>query len=556
MRTSVVLISLICNLAVSAVFAQSTVTATDLQHHRWVLQSINGEALPATEGKGKVPELDFGEAMHVTGNLGCNQFNGQAVLRDGAFLIEAMVSTRMMCPPPWGDIELTVQTLLGSESAISLDAAKKLTLAAADTTLVFRLEDWVAAANRSQEQSPEEPRGFHARGSRTGYTTEPPPFGGRNSPAGEVDEADVEIDPAFRFPSIDAAFEPWNEWKRRQNSENGLQLSAHYSTMYQGVSDSLTEDDKASAGVLRATARWTLVGKDTPNHGSLNIMLDHRHGFRDETPAGNTASQAGYIGVTSLFYNDQGFSVINLNWQQAFNDGNTGLIVGRYDPNDYMNVLGYVNPWSIFSNLAVNLDTSIALPDSSWGIGAGHWLNDQVYVLGGINDANGFGSDDLEFFEGGSEFFTFAHIGWTPSKDERYFKNVHVMAWHVDEREDLGIESANGVALAANWTFDDKWMPFARLGFSKGSAPIYNESFTLGIIRKLLYRSDLVGIAANHGSPPDDSLRDQTSIEAFWRFQFSENLAITPSLQLLKDPALNPVDDIVWVFGVRARLTF
>ena len=555
MRTRAVLISLICNLAVSAAFAQSTVTATDLQHHRWVLETINDDALPVTENKGKIPELDFGEQMQVTGNMGCNQFNGQAVLRDGFFLIEAMASTRMMFPPPWGDIEIAVQTALGHESTISLDVEKNLTLQTADTTLIFRLEDWVAAAQAEGGMPDEVAHGFHSRGSRIGYTKSPPVFGGRNSPSGEIDEADVEIDAAFRFPSFDAAFEPWTAWKKRQNEEHGLQFSAHYSTTYQSLSDSIGSEDQASAGVLRGTAKWTLVGRDTPNHGSLNVMLDHRHNFRDETPA-NLGGQAGYIGQTGMLYTDQGFSVINLNWQQAFRDGYTGLIVGRYDPNDYMNVLGYVNPWSIFSNLAINLDTTIALPDASWGIAAGSFVNEQWYVMGGINDANGLGSDNLEFFDGGSEFFTFAHIGWTPSKDERYFKSVHVMTWHVDEREDLGIDSAHGVALAANWTFDDRWMPFARLGFSKGSAPIYNESVTLGVIHKFMYRSDLVGIAANHGSPPDNSLRDQTSVEAFWRFQFSQNVAITPSLQLLIDPALNPVDDKIWVFGVRARITF
>jgi porin len=555
MRTRAVLISLICNLAVSSAFAQSKVTATDLQHHRWVLETINGDALPATENKGKIPELDFGEQMRASGNTGCNQFNGQAVLRDGFFLIEAMTSTRMMCPPPWGDIEIAVQTALGHESTISLDVEKNLRLRTADTTLVFRLEDWVAAAQAKGGRSGQVAHGFHSRGSKIGYTKSPPAFGGRTSPSGEIDEADVEIESAFRFPSFDAAFEPWTAWKKRQNEEHGLQFSAHYSTLYQSLSDSIGSEDKASAGVLRGTVKWTLVGRDTTNHGSLNVMLDHRHNFRDETPA-NLAGQAGYIGVTGLLYSDIGFAVTNLNWQQAFNDGNTGLIVGRYDPNDYMNVLGYVSPWTNFSNLAVNLDTSVALPDSSWGVAGGTYISDQVYVMGGVNDANGLGSDNLEFFGGGSEFFTFAHIGWTPSKDERYFKNVHVMTWHVDERKDLGIDSAHGVALAANWTFDDRWMPFARLGFSKGSAPIYNESVTLGVIHKFMYRSDLVGLAANHGSPPDSNLREQTSVEAFWRFQFSENVAITPSLQLLIDPALNPVDDKIWVFGVRARITF
>ena len=297
--------------------------------------------------------------------------------------------------------------------------------------LVFLLATCSVIAQESEEatndeaateQTEEHPKGYSARRSKTGYAKERPRFGGRTSPEGEIVESDTELDPAFRFPKIDAAMEPWTAWKTELNEDSGIAFSAHYSTMYQGLSDALPgTDDKSSAGVLRGTMQWTPVGRGTANKGSLNVMLDHRHGFRDTTPAG-IANSAGYIGLTGLFYNDMGFAVINLNWQQGFNDGDTGLIVGRYDPNDYMNVLGYVNPWTIFSNLAINLDASVALPDSSWGIGAGHWLTDQFYVLGGINDANGLGSDDLEFFDGGAEFFKYAHVGWSPSKSRSLFQ--------------------------------------------------------------------------------------------------------------------------------------
>ena len=121
--------------------AEPSITAEDLQHHRWVLESIDGEPLPDTDGNGKVPELDFGEQMRVSGNLGCNQMNGQAVLHDGFFLIEAMATTRMMCSEPWNGIELKLQAALGSESTATLDERGYLTLASADTTLVYRLED-------------------------------------------------------------------------------------------------------------------------------------------------------------------------------------------------------------------------------------------------------------------------------------------------------------------------------------------------------------------------------------------------------------------------------
>ena len=395
--------------------------------------------------------------------------------------------------------------------------------------------------------------GITQRHSQLGYTDASPSFAGPTSPQGEITESDTALTPAFRFPKADAFLQPWQDWKTDANKEHGIQVSAHYSTLYQGLSDSLTGEDKASSGVARATLKWVLTGRETGKEGALNIMLDHRHGFRDVTP-GDIASQAGYLGLTGVFYNDIGLALVNFNWTQALNDGKAGLVIGRYDPNDYQNVLGMVNPWTLFSNLSTNLDATVALPDSSWGIGGGTWLNDGWYVLGGVNDANGLVTDDLEFFDGGAELYKYFHVGWSPSQGERYFRNMHVLAWHVDEREDAGIGSAHGFSLAANWTFNDRWMPYARLGFSKGSAPIYNESVTLGVIHKFLYRSDVVGLSVNHGSPPDASLSDQTTVEAFWRFQFSQGLAITPSVQLLLDPALNPDEDTVWVWGLRFRL--
>ena len=69
-------------------------------------------------------------------------------------------------------------------------------------------------------------------------------------------------------------------------------------------------------------------------------------------------------------------------------------------------------------------------------------------------------------------------------------------------------------------------------------------------------RSDLLGAAVNWGSPPGNTLRDQTTVETFWRLQYPENLAITHRLQLLLDPAQDPMSDEVWVLGLRARLTF
>lgn len=43
--------------------------------------------------------------------------------------------------------------------------------------------------------------------------------------------------------------------------------------------------------------------------------------------------------------------------------------------------------------------------------------------------------------------------------------------------------------------------------------------------------------------------RDQYTVEAYYRLQLPEHLAITPDIQLIKDPALNPDDDFVGLRG-------
>ena len=96
-------------------------------------------------------------------------------------------------------------------------------------------------------------------------------------------------------------------------------------------------------------------------------------------------------------------------------------------------------------------------------------------------------------------------------------------------------------------------MPFVRAGLSDGAAPFMNRTVTVGFIKRF-HRRDLMRLGFNWGDPSDDTLRDQYSTELFYRLQFSQNLALTPSLQLLIDPALNLDEDQIWVFGLRARL--
>ncbi len=396
--------------------------------------------------------------------------------------------------------------------------------------------------------------------SRFGYNISPV-FGGPASPNGLLEEADKETDPVLRFPAVYDAFSGWRDAKSTWNEKHGIQFAGHYSALYQTSDDELPgNEDTFSAGVLRGTVRWELLDRGGKNTGSLVVMVDHRNSFTDIPPGSPAAaSELGYAGLTGTLYSDISWRVVNFNWQQKLADGNAGLIVGRYDPNDYMDILGTLNPWTLWSNISTMLTATQVFGDSSWGIAGGSWFDDQWYFTTGINDANGTVADSMEFFEGGAEFFKWVELGWSPGKDNRYFKNIHFTGWHVDERDDVGYTSGHGINFAANWMYGDYFMPYVRAGWSDGAEEnkFYDRSVTLGFMYKYARRSDVGGVAINWGRLPEKynpGSPDQTTIEAFWRLQFAQNFEITPSLQYLVNPVNNP-DDVL-LLSLRLRLTF
>ena len=77
---------------------------------------------------------------------------------------------------------------------------------------------------------------------------------------------------------------------------------------------------------------------------------------------------------------------------------------------------------------------------------------------------------------------------------------------------------------------------------------------------QLLGSGSQLGFGANWGRPNETlfgaDLDDQYAMEVYFRWQVAEEIAITPSVQLLIDPAFDPDEDSVWVFGLRGRFAF
>ncbi len=67
---------------------------------------------------------------------------------------------------------------------------------------------------------------------------------------------------------------------------------------------------------------------------------------------------------------------------------------------------------------------------------------------------------------------------------------------------------------------------------------------------------DRIGIGFTWSRPVDRILRDQKTIDAFYRIHLTPEIAVSPTLQAIFDPARNPNKDEIYVAGIRARLEF
>ncbi|WP_296897525.1 carbohydrate porin, partial [Thiohalocapsa sp.] len=188
---------------------------------------------------------------------------------------------------------------------------------------------------------------------------------------------------------------------------------------------------------------------------------------------------------------------------------------------------------------------------------------EQYYVLAGLADANGNPRDPVDsvdgFFNDG-EYFKHIEVGWFGSWESRFDDNIHLTYWHADERTEAGVPDGWGAQFSFSRKLQERWLPFLRIGYADGGGAPLERSVSTGFAYTPTDGDSAFGLGINWGRANRASFAtatdDQYTLEAYYRFQLFQRLAITPDLQLIKHPALNPEQDLIWIAGLRARLVF
>jgi porin len=352
------------------------------------------------------------------------------------------------------------------------------------------------------------------------------------------------------------------DWKDGLRKEHDFSFTLDYTAGFLGATNTLNDEDFFAGGAVRFYGSWDLIGRESGNTGTFIWKVENRHKYTDIPPSG-VASEIGYAGTTIPVLSDIGTRLTNLYWKQNLIQGRLEIIAGMIDTTDWVDLYALASPWTGFFNFVFATGSaSIPVPDdAAIGVYVNAMLTDNLYIIGGLADSNADSTDPFNGFDtffNDHEYFKTIELGWTTSQDRFYLDNTHLTFWHADEREEAGVSSGWGVNFSFAHSFDDKWMPFVRAGYADDGGSLLQKTISTGLGYHLKDDISLLGFGFNWGQPNEDTfgpgLDDQYTFELFCRLQVSQNLQVTPDIQYMINPALNPDEDNSWVFGLRARL--
>ena len=166
-----------------------------------------------------------------------------------------------------------------------------------------------------------------------------------------------------------------------------------YTALYFNASENLGGEDDAGSGIFRLFGSWTLTGRETGNTGSAVFKVENRHAYTN-IPVSGLGFETGYAGLLGPPFNDNGWMLTNLYWQQKTRQGRLNFVAGWVDATDYIDLYGLINPWTAFSNFVfITGSATMPVPDQGLGGALGAALTDNLYVVAGLTDANGSPTD-------------------------------------------------------------------------------------------------------------------------------------------------------------------
>lgn len=310
-----------------------------------------------------------------------------------------------------------------------------------------------------------------------------------------------------------------------------------------------------ASGDLDMFLRWTAIGADTTETGTLYGSAEYRYQIGDGTPA-ELGRSIGTLIPTVDGFGERPVVVKELFWDHRIADGRFRFGLGRIDPGNLFGSHRLQSANTYFLNKAFSGTPATENPGPGLTAAAQWTPTPWLAITGGVADANGSATLNRvgRFFEDG-KLLTFAEVVVSPTMKEAGSGKYRIAAWHRDAQDSTGRPPDYGFVLTLDQQLGDKRIAFARYGWSEASLTGIANSVQAGIaFEDAIVEQGVFGVAAAWADPSEPGRRNEKILEVFQRFQLTEVLQFTVGAQAIFDPSNAPNDRALSVISVRFRL--
>jgi len=368
----------------------------------------------------------------------------------------------------------------------------------------------------------------------------------------------------------------WFDFKDDVYDKIGLKFGFSYQMLFQSASDVLPDAtyDTALGDWWGFMTKWTMLNRGKDYEGTLVFSMFERAAVgNNQAPSNFGLVDVGGI-TTNVEFTTWDFGIENLYWEQYLNPGKHEIMlrVGNQVVTTLLDPFRFKDSRVSFTTGPFCYHPTIPAPTFGFGAGFKWWPDEEseFYIAGSLNDMNG--DPNLQGFDWSTvsrgEFFYGAEVGynWKRSKDD--FDHVHLLVFYADERstrspDDLPNKAGGGFSLLGEKQVD-RWVGFAGYTFNTAEGGGVTGTFsrhtaTAGIAYKnpfkvkgeaalgLLYMDPINEIFG-------DDARNQYGTELYWRILLTPHIWVTPGLQLVIHPSLNPEADLVVIPQIKFRV--
>jgi hypothetical protein len=356
------------------------------------------------------------------------------------------------------------------------------------------------------------------------------------------------------------AYSDYSKWKTQAQNETNIQFAMDVSLLEQW---GLANGGSPALQIYAApSVDWTVFRSKDWGTGSVQVAYDAIASYPTKQNASDIQSNLGLITPIND-YPVRTLTFAQLSYTQATPDNRWLVTAGQYpvanfDGNAYLG-----NQQQNFNSYLFAQNASQTYLNA--GLGAYVQFNaaSTVQLAAGFQGANnvpGQAISGRNFKRDCCAWFGYAQ--WTPSihglgsaqYSFSYFDTPGIPAQAATRGW-----SANAVQnLNANWAL------FARANGANGYVTPIRSAYALGAaLNNPLQRAstDQVALAvglSDAAAPPTNptGARNERALEAYWTWTLFGGLLLTPSLQVIVHPALNPAKNNVSVLSLRATFVF